>query len=236
MLRVLVLLFVLANGAYFVWAQGMLQPYGYAPVQQSEPQRMEQQIKPEALRILSVDETRRAETSAAVVTVARSPECLQAGLYDDKQSTVIRQALDSALPAGAWSLESAVEPARWMIYMGKFPNADALNKKKAELRALKLSFDAPFSTAMQPGLSLGVFETQAAATQQLSALVVRGVRTAKVVQDRPEARGQMLKFPAVDDVLRPRLDEFKVALAGKALRSCTGATGRDLGSDRNSGQ
>ena len=220
MLRLLVLLLVLANGAYFAWSQGLLQPYGYAPVQQSEPQRMDQQIKPEALRILSVDEARRAETSAAVVAVARPPECLQAGLYDDKQSTVIRQALDPALPSGSWSLESAVEPARWMIYMGKFTGTDALNKKKSELRALKISFDAPFNTAMEPGLSLGVFETQAAAAQQLSALVLRGVRTAKVVQDRPEARGQMLKFPAVDDALRTRLDDFKTALAGKALRAC----------------
>ena len=220
MLRLLVLLLVLANGAYFAWAQGMLQPYGYAPVQQSEPQRLDQQIKPETLRILSADEARRAETSAAFVTVARPPECLQAGLYDDKQSTVIRQALEPALPAGSWSLESAVEPARWMIYMGKFPNADALNKKKAELRALKLLFDSPSNTAMEPGLSLGVFDTQLAANQQLSALVLRGVRTAKVVQDRTEARGQMLKFPVVDDLLRPRLDEFKAALAGKALRSC----------------
>jgi hypothetical protein len=220
MLRLLVLLLVLANGAYFAWSRGMLQPYGYAPVPQSEPQRMDQQIKPEALRILSADEARRADTSAAAVAVTRPPECLQAGLYDDKQSAVIRQALDPALPSGAWSLESAVEPARWMIYMGKFTGADALNKKKSELRALKISFDAPFNPAMEPGLSLGVFDTQAAATQQLAALVLRGVRTAKVVQDRPEARGQMLKFPAVDDGLRTRLDDFKTALAGKALRAC----------------
>jgi hypothetical protein len=219
MLRLLVLLLLLANGAYFAWSRGMLQPYGYAPVQQSEPQRLDQQIKPEALRILSADEARRAETSAAV-TVARPPECLQAGLYDDKQSAVIRQALEPALAAGSWSLESAVEPARWMIYMGKFTGADALNKKKSELRALKISFDAPFNAAMEPGLSLGVFETQAAASQQLSALVLRGVRTAKVVQDRPEARGQVLRFPAVDDALRTRLDDFKTALAGKSLRAC----------------
>ena len=220
MLRLFVLFLLLANGAYFAWSEGMLQPYGYAPAQQSEPHRMEQQIKPRALRILSAEEARRAETSAAVVALARPAECLQAGLYDDKQSAVIRQALDPALPAGAWSLESAVEPARWMIYMGKFPNADALNKKKAELRTLKISFEPAANPAMEPGLSLGNFETQAAANQTLSSLVQRGVRTAKIMQDRAEARGQMLKFPAADDALRTRLDEFKTALAGKALRSC----------------
>ncbi len=220
MLRLLVLFLLLGNGAYFAWSRGMLQPYGYAPVQQSEPQRIEQQIKPEALRILTADELRRADTGTTLAAAPRPPECLQAGLYDEKQSAVIRQALEPALPASVWILESAVEPARWMVYMGKFPTAEALNKKKAELRALKISFEAPLNSAMEPGLSLGNFDSQAGATQQLGALVQRGVRTARVVQDRPEVRGQMLRFTAVDDVLRPRLDEFKAVLAGKPLRAC----------------
>ncbi|RYX94104.1 MAG: SPOR domain-containing protein [Comamonadaceae bacterium] len=219
MLRLFVLVLLLANGAYFAWARGMLQPYGYAPVQQSEPQRLEQQIKPETLVILSTDEARRAET-VPTVAAARPPDCLQAGLYDDRQSVTIRQALESALPVGSWSLESAIEPARWIIYMGKFPTAEALNKKKSELRALKISFDAPLNPAMEPGLSLGNFENQASANQELSALVQRGVRTARVLQDRAEARGQMVKFAAVDDVLRPKLDELKTVLANKPLRAC----------------
>jgi hypothetical protein len=220
MLRLLVLLLLLANGAYFAWSHGMLQPYGFAPVQQSEPQRLEQQIRPEALRILSADEARGAEGSTVAQAAARAPECLQAGLFDEKQSAQLRQALEPALPVGAWSLESAVEPARWTIYMGKFPNTDALNKKKAELRALKISFDAPLNAALEPGLSLGNFESQAAANTQLATLVQRGVRTARVVQDRPEVRGQMLRFAAVDDALRAQIDGVKATLAGKPLRSC----------------
>jgi len=220
MLRLLVLFLLLGNGAYFAWSHGMLQPYGYAPVQQSEPQRIEQQVNPEALRILTPDELRRADSGTTVAAASRPPECLQAGLYDEKQSAVIRQALEPVLPASVWSLESAVEPARWMVYMGRFPTPEALNKKKAELRALKISFEAPLNSAMEPGLSLGNFDSQAGANQQLGALVQRGVRTARVVQDRPEVRGQMLRFTAVDEVLRPRLDEFRTALAGKPLRAC----------------
>jgi len=218
MLRLLVLVLLLVNGVYFAWARGLLQPYGYAPVQQSEPQRLEQQIRPEALVILNTAEARRGEM--ALLAVTRPPECLQVGLYDDKQSATIRQALESGLPVGTWSLESAVEPARWMIYMGKFPNADALNKKKSELRTLKISFDAPLNPANEPGLALGNFDTQAAANQQLQVLVQRGVRTARVLQDRTEARGQLVKFTAVDEVLRTRLDELKTVLGNKPLRAC----------------
>jgi hypothetical protein len=48
----------------------------------------------------------------------------------------------------------------------------------------------------------------------------RGVRTARVVQERSEQRGQYLRLPAVDDALRAKLDALKPQLQGKALRAC----------------
>jgi hypothetical protein len=188
MLRLAVLVLVLANGLYFAWSQGLLQTFGVAPTQQSEPQRLSQQIRPEALRLLNADEARRVESAAA--PAARGPECLQAGLFDERQATAVRQTLEPLLPAGSWSLEAAVEPARWIIYMGKYLTPDAVNKKKAELRQLGVSFEGLSSAALEPGLSLGGFTSQAAAQQQLDRLAQRGVRTARVVQERrkPVAR------------------------------------------------
>ena len=218
MLRLAVLVLVLANGLYFAWSQGLLQTFGVAPTQQSEPQRLSQQIRPEALRLLNADEARRVESAAA--PAARGPECLQAGLFDERQATAVRQTLEPLLPAGSWSLEAAVEPARWIIYMGKYLTPDAVNKKKAELRQLGVSFEGLPSAALEPGLSLGGFTSQAAAQQQLDRLAQRGVRTARVVQEREEARGQVLRLPLVDDALRARLEEIRTVLNGKPLRSC----------------
>ena len=59
MLRLFVLLLLLANGLYFAWSEGWLRELGVGPALQTEPQRMGQQIKPEALRILSPEEVRR---------------------------------------------------------------------------------------------------------------------------------------------------------------------------------
>ena len=218
MLRLAVLVLVLANGLYFAWSQGLLQTFGVAPTQQSEPQRLGQLIRPEALRLLNADEARRVESAAA--PAARGPECLQAGLFDERQATAVRQTLEPLLPAGSWSLEAAVEPARWIIYLGKYLTPDAVNKKKAELRQLGVSFEGLSSAALEPGLSLGGFTSQAAAQQQLDRLAQRGVRTARVVQEREEARGQVLRLPAVDDALRARLEEIRTVLNGKPLRSC----------------
>ena len=125
MLRLIVLLLLLANGAYFAWAQGLLAAWGVAPVQQSEPQRLAQQIRPEALKILPADEARRVEVAAAAPKPA---ECLQAGPFEDSQVGPLRASL-GALPPNSWSLEPTVEPARWIVYMGKYPNVEAVNKK-----------------------------------------------------------------------------------------------------------
>ncbi len=216
MLRLIVLLLLLANGAYFAWAQGLLAAWGVAPAQQSEPQRLTQQIRPEALRILPADDARRIEVAAAAPKPA---ECLQAGPFDEAQVAPLRTSLAS-WPSGSWTLEPTVEPARWIVYMGKYPNIEAVNKKKAELRFLGVSFQALVNPALELGLSLGGFKTEVEANEQLNQLSQKGVRTARVVVERPEVRGQQLKIPAIDETLRPRIDELKTTLAGMPLRAC----------------
>lgn len=218
MLRFLVLALVLSNGLYFAWSQGLLQAYGFAPASQSEPQRLARQLRPEALRLLSAQEL--PPSAAASAVDARPGVCLQAGLFDAAQAALLRDALEAALPAGSWSLDEVLQPARWIVYMGPYPSAEALAKKRAELAALKLPLEPLSNPALQGGLSLGGFETQTAATAQLDALSQRGVRTARVLQERAELRGLMLRLPAADSALRARLEALTPALAGKSLSPC----------------
>ena len=181
-----------------------------------------QQLRPDAIRILTAEEAKRLEAAPGLTPAAalRPPECLQAGLFDDVQAAALRRALESALPAGAWQLEPAREPPRWIVYMGKYPSVEALAKKRAELAALDFRIEALSNPALEFGLSLGGFDTEAAADAELAALTRRGVRTARVVQERSETRGVLLKIAAADEVTRARLDDLKLALAGKVLRAC----------------
>ena len=219
MLRLFVLLLLLANGLYFAWSEGWLRELGVGPALQTEPQRMGQQIKPEALRILSPEEARRVEALAAAPKV-NPPACLEAGLFDSRQSTALRQTLEARLPAGSWTLQAGVQPPRWIVYMGKFANADAANKKKVELKGRSVAFEVLRNPTLEPGISLGSYDTQAAANQALKELTQRGVRTAKVVLEKPEQHGDLLRLPAVDEKLRPVIDGINEALGGKALKSC----------------
>jgi hypothetical protein len=214
MLRLLVLLLLLANGAYFAWAQGHLQALGMGPAQQREPQRLEQQIRPDTIRVLPREEARNGDTTAA-----RQPECLQSTVLTDAQAEPVRRTL-AGWPAGSWALDAAAEPGRWIVYMGKYPSAEQVERKKAELRQIGVTFEPVGNPDLEPGLSLGGAPTQADANQQLARLSNRGVRTARVVQERPDTAGVRLTLPALDEALRPRLDELRTALAGRPLRPC----------------
>jgi hypothetical protein len=220
MLRLLALTLLLLNGVYFAWSQGLLLAYGFGPVAQSEPQRLAQQIQPEALEVFKAkkqlplpEATKQAASKPAV--------CLQVGVFDEAQGARLRAALVAAqLPKGSWLLEGILTPGRWIVYMGKFANSEALAKKQAALANLKLQLQPLSNPALQPGLSLGGFDNQAAANTLLEILARRGVRTAQVIQEYPPVNGVLLRVPAADDALRARLDALKPALAGKSWLTC----------------
>jgi len=226
MLRLLVLLLLLANAAFFAWAKGSLAAFGLAPVAQSEPQRLEQQIRPEALRLhipeappappdtdtaapansLPAASSPTSSLAAPLLAVSSNTSpasCLQAGLYNEEQTATLRSRLQSLLPADSWVIESSVEPARWLVYMGRYADKEALDKKKAELRMRQVAFPV-----------------QADAEAALVRISQQGVRTARIVQGSPELRGQRLKFSAADATLRAKLGGMKPALFGKPLLPC----------------
>ncbi|MFD0668134.1 SPOR domain-containing protein [Ramlibacter sp. MAHUQ-53] len=216
MLRLTVVILLLANLGVLAWTQGLLRPWGLGPVQQAEPHRLAQQLRPEAMVIVRGEEAQRLVAEAAN---ARPPECLATPPLPEAVASAVRRPL-AAWPAGSWSLEPASDPGRWILYMGKFAGPEMLAKKKAELRARGVSFEPLANAALEPGLSLGGFTSQAAATEQLAALMAKGVRTARVIQERPEARGVTLKLPAVDEAQRGRLEDLRAVLGGQPLQPC----------------
>jgi hypothetical protein len=217
MLRLLVLLLVLANAGYYAWSQGVLRDWGLAPPSSSEPQRLQQQIKPDAVRILPASEARRA--APPVVAAASKTECLLAGPIAEAQLASLKEAL-APWPAGSWNLTAVVQPASWLVYMGKYGGVEQLARKKAELRQRGVDFEEVDDPALEPGLSLGRFASESDAAKRLQALAQTGVHSARVVQERPETQAQQLTVPAVDDALRPRLEALRPVLAAIKLRPC----------------
>ncbi|QEA12865.1 SPOR domain-containing protein [Comamonas flocculans] len=231
MLRLAVLVLLLANLGYYAWSSGQLQPWGLAPQSEGEPERLQRQIAPQNLELLPAGRSTPppaappatpvpAETPPAPAQVAAEPvACLQAGPMDEARAQGLRTALAS-LPAGSWTLEPGEVPARWMVYMGRFADEETLARKRAELRALKLAFDRP-GAAFEPGLSLGRFASEEAAQRGLADLVARGVRTARVVQERAAQPRYTLVLPAATAALRAQLDALALRWDDTPLQVCT---------------
>ena len=217
MLRLIFLLLLLGNALFYAWSQGYLLAWGQGPAQQSEPQRMAQQVRPQAVRVLLPGEVQQIE--AQLAQAPRPAECLASPMLAEAEVGTLRPLLNT-FPPGSWSLEQATEPGRWIVYMGPYAGVEQVARKRAELRQIGVSFEALANPALEPGLSLGSHASEAAAGRQLSTLAERGVRTARVVQERPELRGQRLVLPVVDDALRPRLEELRRVLNTKPLRPC----------------
>ena len=196
-----------------------------APAPAAPPAPAEEATAPADVVAAPASAPASTPASAAPAAVASAPapageptQCLQAGSFDERQTMVLRQAA-AALPEGSWLLEATVVPERWMVYMGRFADAEAVEKKRAELRAMGVSYDRP-SYAWEHGLSLGRFSSEERAQAALKDLARQGIRTARVVQERTESQVYTLRLPAVNRALRSQLPTLRRALAGKRLQPC----------------
>ncbi len=189
-----------------------------APAPSAVPPDAAQPAPPESAVTVSAAGAAAAPTEVAVA--AERGECLQAGPFSSAEADAWRRAA-SVLPQDSWSLERSATPGRWMVYVGRFADADALAKKRAELRARNISFDRAGVAALEPGLSLGRFASEEAAERALATLVRKDdVRNARVVVERPETVSFQLRLPLVDARLRAQLNTLRPALAGNRLQPC----------------
>jgi hypothetical protein len=237
LLRLFVFALLAANGLFYAWSHGHLSSWGLAKPSQSEPYRIAEQIEPERIVIRPTNNAATAQTPAApAVTAALSSgpttptptpaptSCLMAGVFNDKQSNALKQALDTKLPDLRWRFDTISLPARWIVYMGKYANNDQRDLKKKQLDQINVHFEVLTEANLEPGLSLGSHTTQAAANQALQQLIKQGVRTARVLQETPEQKGQSLIIPAINDLNRAKLTALYASLAtqlaNKPLSAC----------------
>jgi hypothetical protein len=161
-----------------------------------------------------------AASAASASTAGPAGECLEAGPFDEAQSVALRRAANDVLPASAWALVPTLTPARWIVYIGQYSSPATIESKRAELAALKISVEPLTNPELELGLSLGHFETRAAAAAALEALKKRGLRKALVVQEQPELPGVVLRVRLSNGLARAQLSGLTPALAGKDWLPC----------------
>lgn len=129
MARLALLVLLLANLGYFAWSHGWLREAGLAPDRQREPQRIAQQIRPEALQIVGRGSDAVAESEPTTAATANAPaaaECMQAGPFDEAEAATLETALERILTRDRWRLEPTRREARRRLVL----DVDAVLREK----------------------------------------------------------------------------------------------------------
>lgn len=234
MLRNLVLLVLLANLLLWAALSGWFDP----PNAGREPERLNLQINPDAIRLLPRGQPGTAAQAFApqaaaegALAAASSPApaartallCVQSAGNDNAQGADLQTLAQSLAPAARVSLSAQPAPSRWMVYMGKYSGNDALNKKLDELRGLKLPGNFGRVTnvaALQPGISLGVYAERERAAARLAELEKRGVKNAKLVERPSGTTLALLRVEQLDPKLRTALSDALLKAGAQALDDC----------------
>ena len=241
MLRWVIVLLVLANAGFYAWTQGHLTSLGFAPSEQREPERLQAQIRPEVMRLLNAPEppapavpTSPAEPrDPAPSTPETAPDTggtdtavpptacwLAKGFTTEQVEPLEKQMLDLALPKGSWRIEEVNSGGRWVVYMGRYKD-ELLDRKKDELRELKVEFRTLTEAPLGPGLALGTYSSEAAAELGLKDVLKKGVRSARVEQERDQATRHTLRLAEVTEQERTAVEGLDPALmAGKKFQAC----------------
>lgn len=220
MLRLVAGLLLLANVVFYVWSQGWVDGLvGVRAQGDREPERLAKQVRPEAVSIL----TPQLVAAAAVAAESRLT-CLEAGPFDDASLPVIESALASTLPIGTWTRQTSSQPARWIVYMGRYASYEAQQKKAQELTRLKVPFEPVTGVpALEPGLSLGRFLNREAADAALQKLTERGIHTSKVVEAKATSQ-HMFRVERADPELAAKVLGLRVKALGRGFGVCASAT------------
>lgn len=245
MLRLAVVVLMLVNLVFYAWTRGWLDDVsGVRANGDHEPERLSRQVHPELVRVLppqpatppaapataaspaSSPALSGAAAAAAVTRVADAPQpvCLEAGPFAADRIGGADAALHAALPAdqrNGWATVKLDRPGGWLVYMGRYPTRDALQKKADELKRRNVRYEEVRSPAsLDGGLSLGRFDDRANAERALAQLGQQGIHTARVVEANPGPSSYMLRAAAADPALAARLTSLKLDTLGKGFTAC----------------
>lgn len=242
MLRGLVLLLLVANLAFYSWSQGWLTwVVGIDPQADREPQRLERQVSPEALKLVAPERPPASSAPAregvpptqgvAVSTpiVVADEMCLEFGPFTskvdvDRAEGVFRM----RLPRQSWDLKPREVPGHWLVYLGPFQTRELMQRKAEDLRRIGiLQFEEVQGIPqLEFGLTLGHYSKLDAAESDLHRFTRERVRGVRLVQLNPPSVNYSLHVPRADAALQTELASLAQdsAFSAQKLSPCASGT------------
>jgi hypothetical protein len=242
MLRLFVLVLLLANLGYYAWTSGHLSGLVSVSPTQREPERLERQVRPEILQVNggppapALQPTAQPSPPAPALNPSATPAsaalagsattCLEIGPYTEAEYAEVQAAFTEALKGTDWTARREERGGVFLIYLGKYPNREALLRRQEELRGAGIrSEEIRSSPDLEPGLSLGRFTSRDSAERRALELADRGVRAARVITITPAAVRVQVRIPAASAELQSRLEALAPRMQGRRASPCATDTG-----------
>jgi hypothetical protein len=207
-------LLLLANLGFFAWS------YYDSGLPASEMQLIEQQLNPQAIRLLTAEQ--RASLAAERPKVPAVKACMELGPFNTGDVPNVEQALGPLALGPKLSQRRADELASHWVFIPPLASRQAANQKTAELR--KLGVEEFFVVQEDPkfrfAISLGIFKTEEAAKAQLEQLRAKGVRSAQVGARETSVQKNYFLVRDVAEALAAKLDELRQGFPGSELKEC----------------
>jgi hypothetical protein len=163
-----------------------------------------------------------SQAAAPVPTV-----CRQIGPFGAMQSAALAQAQAALARAGLQpQVHTSPVPPQWMVLLGPFPSQSAMRAaldqiaQQGKVKVFAPVVDRP---RYEPGISLGVFSTEAAAQEQLQIVKKQGVQGARVVQRNAGLNRTTLRLPALTPQQVKALAAVSDELGGQMVKTCAQA-------------
>ena len=149
MLRYLALVLVLANAILLAAQWGLFDSLTGGTSakaradQQREPGRVQRQIAPDAVQILSPQAASAAlgaaaasaVQSAAAASSAAAARCLETGPFSGTELAAAERGLLTGAAVGDWVARKTDDSGAFMVYMGRYADHDLLQRKQTNSSA-----------------------------------------------------------------------------------------------------
>lgn len=233
-MRGLLIALVVANLLVLAWSYDLLP--GFTRGREREPERLKQQVRPDAVQLITPNAASAALQAAAAqrsgsiaAPAANAPAanasatvCLEAGPFAATEVAAAERGLrELRLPALEWTQQRSERGGAYLVYLGRFADDAALARRRDELRRLQLNVEeVRNSPDLQPGLQFGRYDTRAAADAALAQVVQQGVKAARVVTVSNPVVVTLLRVDRADGAQAARLTQLNLPPAGAGFRPC----------------
>ncbi|HSW24291.1 MAG TPA: hypothetical protein VLJ62_16125 [Burkholderiaceae bacterium] len=236
-MRGLLIALVVANLLVLAWSFDVLP--GVSRHREREPERLRQQVRPDAVQLITPTAASAALQAAAAqrtsnlsgTPAASAPAgagdasatvCLEAGPFAAGEVAAAERGLrELKWPSLEWTPQRSERGGSYIVYQGKYSDETVMARRRDEYRRLQIAAEeVRNSPDLQPGLQFGRYDSRTAADAAATQLVQQGVKGARVVTINMPVVVTLLRVERADGALAARLAQLNLPTAGSGFRPC----------------